>query len=270
MSADDASPAAACPNCGAQLAGPFCAGCGQRVPRRGNVRAFVTLQARRIGHTLFALICRPGLLTVEFCSGQRARSIAPWRLLFNAVTIFFLIAVLTDFRIATIASQDTTGTISRVIADAAARSGVDPALMTERLDRRFNLVYTLLLALTVASYTLAAAATHWTRRWDRHAIFAIHLVAWIFVVTLPYLVLLHALQLSPVAYAGGMPDDSRGLVVFLAIFAWMYVYVLLAFRRVYGDSTPRAAAKAALVSVAGLVIDNLVILLSFAVALRSL
>lgn len=268
---DNAAPAAAdCPNCGTPLSGPWCAGCGQRVPRRGNVRAIVSLQARRIGHTLFALICRPGLLTVEFCTGQRARSIAPWRLLFNTVTIFFLLAVVTDFRIATMANQDATGTIARAIAEAAARAGVDPALMAERLDRRFNLVYTLLLTLTVASYTLVAAATHWKRQWDRHAIFAIHLVAWIFVVALPYLVVLRALGLSPIAYAGGLSDDLRGLAIVLVTIVWMYVYVLLAFRRIYGDTTLRAAAKAAVVSITGLVMDNLVILLSFAVALRSI
>lgn len=274
MSLDSVPPAAPCPNCGAPLAGPYCASCGQRTPRPGNVRKLVALQARRIGHTLFALVCRPGLLTVEFRDGQRARSIAPWRLLFNAVTVFFLMSVLTDFRIANIASGDTTGTITRVIAETAARTGVDANLVTERLDRRFNAVYTLLIALTVASYTIVAALTHLRqrpRRWDVHAIFATHLVAWIFVATLPYVVLLQALRLSPIVAMSDTGTTSGGsFVLLLSVFLWMYVYVVLAFRRIYGDSTPRAAAKAVVVSLVGLVVDNLVILLSFTVALRSL
>lgn len=266
-----AAPSSRCPNCGATLPGPWCSNCGQRAPRRGNLHAALALQARRIGHTLFALVCRPGLLTAEYRDGQRARSIAPWRLLFNAVTVFFLLALLTDFRIAAIAHSDTTGSITRAIADAAARSGLDAATLTERLDRRFNAIYTLLLTLSVASYALVVAATHPVRprRWDVHAVFATHLVAWIFVVTMPYVVLLRALHLSPVAWAGRTVDVGT-LALLLSVLAWMYVYVLLAFRRVYADTAPRAALKALAVSVVGAVVDNLVIILAFFVTLRTL
>lgn len=267
LASRDAEP---CANCGAPVADAYCASCGQRVPRHGSLRATLELQARRIGHSLFALLFRPGLLTVEFCEGRRARSIAPWRLLFNAVTVFFLLAVLTDFRIATIASQDTSGTIAGAIAAAAARKGVDVAVIAERLDRRFNVVYTLLLALTVASYTLMAAATHWRRPWSRHAIFAMHLVAWIFAVTVPYLVALRLIGIGPVVWNAEGPTSVAGAALMLAVFAWMVAWVTLAFRRVYGDSTLAAAAKAIAISLAGVVVDNLVITLAFAVALRSL
>lgn len=65
-------------------------------------------------------------------------------------------------------------------------------------------------------------------------------------------------------------DPVAGAALMLAVFAWMVAWVTLAFRRVYGDSTLAAAAKAIALSLAGVVVDNLVITLAFAVALRSL
>ncbi len=235
---------------------------------RGNLRAIADLQARRIGHSLLALVFRPGLLTAEYRDGQRARAIAPWRLLLNVVTFFFLLSVLTDFRVTSVARQDSSGTLSGLIVQRAQQRHLEPTLMLERIERRFSSIYTLLLSLTVVSYTLLAAATHWraSRRWDVHAVFALHLVAWIFLTSIPYLLLIQALHISPVETAGAN-GNLAGAIPLLAWIAAMYAYVMLAFRRVYADGIAGAAAKSLLLIVVGVVVDNLVLALAFFAAL---
>src|SRR5437763_7136925 len=77
-----------CLNCGATLAGPFCAECGQRaIPPYPSVRdlmvdAFWELSGwdGRFASTVRALLRRPGLLTLEFLNGRRARYLSPVRL----------------------------------------------------------------------------------------------------------------------------------------------------------------------------------------------
>jgi hypothetical protein len=88
----------ACLNCGAPLAGAFCAECGQRdVPPYPSVRelvvdAFWELSGwdGRFATTVRALIARPGKLTREFLEGRRARYISPLRLYLMCSLVYFL------------------------------------------------------------------------------------------------------------------------------------------------------------------------------------
>ncbi len=77
-----------CPNCGAQLAGPFCASCGQHqrdldrplVELLGEaLSSFISFDAR-LWRTLWILLLRPGKLTLEFLAGRRARYVHPLKL----------------------------------------------------------------------------------------------------------------------------------------------------------------------------------------------
>jgi hypothetical protein len=88
-----------CLNCGAELHGPFCTDCGQRV-----VPPYPTLREMagdawqefsgwdgRFARTLRMLI-HPGALTLEVLEGRRARYVSPLRLYLVASIMFFLIA----------------------------------------------------------------------------------------------------------------------------------------------------------------------------------
>jgi hypothetical protein len=97
---DDATDFASsrCPNCSAELTGPFCAACGQRQididrPLREIVGeaidAFFSFDAR-IVWTLVPLLSRPGKLTVEFLAGRRARYVHPFKLYFAISVLFFI------------------------------------------------------------------------------------------------------------------------------------------------------------------------------------
>src|SRR5215218_4083043 len=89
-----------CLNCGADLAGPFCAHCGQRdVPPYPSVRelavdAFWELSGwdGRFMSTVRALINHPGMLTREFLEGRRARYLSPLRLYLLASLVYFVLA----------------------------------------------------------------------------------------------------------------------------------------------------------------------------------
>src|SRR4051794_38334780 len=70
-----------CLNCGAPLGGPYCAICGQKDPKPDlTLREFVhetthelTDWDGKVPRTLKALVLRPGLLTIDYLSGRRAR-----------------------------------------------------------------------------------------------------------------------------------------------------------------------------------------------------
>ena len=76
-----------CLNCGAELHGPFCSGCGQRVvPPYPSLREMAgdawhefSGWDGRFARTLRMLI-HPGVLTVEVLEGRRARYVSPLRL----------------------------------------------------------------------------------------------------------------------------------------------------------------------------------------------
>src|SRR5215471_1974414 len=160
-----------CPNCGAPAIGAWCTTCGQEsiVGHDAFVRV-LTRQWQRIRHTLVALMVHPGQLTAEFRDGLRARSISPWRLTFNVLTVFFLLSFVTDFGVANFPKEDPSGQLALAISDAAQRANVDQVTFMERVDRRFNSIYTFLLTLSIASSAVVARLTHLQRRhsWGVH------------------------------------------------------------------------------------------------------
>jgi len=101
VSADDHSVSwkVKCLNCGAVLAGPFCAECGQRaVPPHptlrelaGDAMAEFSGWDGKFVETLRIFLCHPGELTRRWLDGQRVAFIAPLRLYLAASLVFFLI-----------------------------------------------------------------------------------------------------------------------------------------------------------------------------------
>lgn len=91
-----------CANCGATLVGAYCQACGQKRfvesdRRFGHLlRQFAegaTDLDGRIWRTLRALVFRPGLLSLEYIEGRRARWIAPISL-FLAISVVYFVAPL--------------------------------------------------------------------------------------------------------------------------------------------------------------------------------
>ena len=97
------NPAHACRNCGTHTTGHYCANCGQEtrvaLPTFGTFMReaagrYVALDGR-LWRTLFALVARPGFLTLEYFNGRRRRYIRPARLfLVLYLLLFALIGLL--------------------------------------------------------------------------------------------------------------------------------------------------------------------------------
>jgi hypothetical protein len=89
-----------CRNCGAVIAGHFCANCGQaadvHVPSTQELihdaLEGVTHSDSRLWRTLKLLWFKPGSLTLEFIAGRRAAFLPPFRLYLVLSVLFFLMA----------------------------------------------------------------------------------------------------------------------------------------------------------------------------------
>lgn len=133
-----------CANCGAALAGPFCAQCGQRAHLHRSVGEVFHEFLHGITHfdgkawtTLPMLLFRPGKLTRTYIEGQRARYIAP-------VPLFLLVVFLMFFLLSFVHVSDNRGDAlstgdSRPMSQAEARKEL-PKLEAElaALDARIK------------------------------------------------------------------------------------------------------------------------------------
>ncbi len=88
-----------CLNCGAALAGPFCAECGQRAmpphPTTGELVGDAVAEFSgwdgKFAETLRILVRKPGELTRQWLEGRRAAHISPLRLYLAASVVYFLV-----------------------------------------------------------------------------------------------------------------------------------------------------------------------------------
>jgi hypothetical protein len=117
-----------CPNCGAEMQGAYCAMCGQpgHVHRSlGHlieeiVHGVLHLDARA-WRTLPRLVFRPGTLTRNYISGQRARFISPLALfLFTVFAMFFVFSLTGESN-----PESTPTVISSEDASVSAESDTD-------------------------------------------------------------------------------------------------------------------------------------------------
>jgi hypothetical protein len=245
--ASDAAAIPQCSNCGAELFGDWCAKCGQESIAGRSARRTLRRQWVRVRHSMVALAVHPGLLTAEFRDGQRARSIAPWRLAFNIISIFFVLSFVTDFHAAKFPGQDSTGTLASLIGAAAQGARVDEATFAERVDRRFTAIFTALTVIPIAISALLARITHLRRReqWSVDFVFALHLTAWSFIVNFLYYSAMRLLGLASYATTSDPDVRNAGIALLAVILLWQFGYVLLAFRRVYSDGWIAAGWKSA-------------------------
>ena len=274
MSSIPAAPSIShCPNCGAPATGAWCAGCGQEALAGPNSSSrALRRQWDRIRHTVVALVVHPGQLTAEFRDGMRARSVSPWRLAINLVTFFFVLSFVTDFRVASLARQDPGGALAGVISEAASLAHVDVPTYLERVDRRFDAIYTVLITVLVVIAALTARLTHWRpgARWSVHFVLALHLVAWSFIVNFIYLVAMRLFNVSAFMVGTSASFSAVGASLLFLVILWQFGYVLVAFRRVYADSWMGGSAKAAVMVIVKLVAGNALAFVSFWLAVQSL
>jgi Protein of unknown function (DUF3667) len=262
-----ASPAA-CLNCGATLHGPFCSRCGQKVVRRdislGGFLRETTEQLTdwdgKVPLTLRTLFLRPGVLTLDFLAGRRARWLSPLRVYLICSLSFFAGRAVIDelglraFRDMARFSLDrpegVTGPLTteerKLIADGLPGQ-VFGAERVERIvfsQRAFNqeleksLPRAMFVLLPVFALLTRLAWAKALPRYPAHLYVALHIHAAAFGAMLVMSLVVGIVPQSVAAVIG------PGFLVYIV---W---YSLTALRRVFADSWPKTLAKSvAIVSV---------------------
>lgn len=268
-----------CLNCGAPLAGPFCASCGQRhveaVPSLRDLAHEIAAEHfgldGKLARTISMLLRHPGRLTREFIAGRRVRYVAPLRLYLTLSVLFFVAAALVpaadgtggdmvriQFGARASPGRDTGGTGSDRMRLAPGNAAASAELHRMAADSSGNSI-TRLLRHRFAKRAIAVSARGSSARDELGATFREHLPDALFL-----LVPLAALLLSGI-YRGQHRPYAEHLVFALHAQAFMFlvflitlapvpgrqflalaviaVYLFVATRTVYGGSMALTAAR---------------------------
>src|SRR4029450_11923462 len=122
------------------------------------------------GYTLRMLLTRPGELARATDECRDRSVIRPLTLLLNVVAFFFLLSGLTGFRLQAFEREASSGELAAAGRRHAQASCMARELYVERVERRFQSAYTVLLTASVGLYALLLGLTHrrprrsWLRR----------------------------------------------------------------------------------------------------------
>lgn len=261
-----------CLNCGAELVGEFCHGCGQNAGEtQSSLRRWVGKEMEehfsldaKLPRTLRALFLQPGFLTREYLDGRRVRYLRPLQLYLLAAALLFVgswfktaaengLAAAMRGPEQAIAGRDT----------AIQRSGDSPAARQQscagdnrtfeclmryargeaeragsEFERSTQLAFidlfsrSMFVLLPLFSFLLFLLYLRRRRHYLEHLIFALHLHAFAFIV-LGFLAMLPE--------RARLSDGTGSLFVPV-----MVIYLFLAMRRTYGQSRVKTTAKLAL------------------------
>ena len=246
-------PSPSCLNCGAQVATRFCPECGQentdyRVSLGrllGDLFEELFQLESRLWRTLWTLVRRPGLLTVEYNAGRRVRYTTPLRLyLVCSVVYFFVGSVMPRERISDNVKFDMGDEAKLVQAEQKVDSPWvkrllervrvvqhDPAAASRRAQQAIVDYAPKIAAVLVP--LLAFMTWIFFRRkklfFVEHLVFALHAHATAFLLLLPS----ELLRFSIVGFAG---------------FVAMVVITFMAMRRVFGQSRWSTLWKSTLIA----------------------
>lgn len=258
----------ACRNCGAALAGRFCAQCGQaadtRIPSLRELLGEYVDGAfnldSRLWQTLGPLAMQPGRLTLEFFAGRRARYVAPFRLYLVLSLVFFVVSSATDTPAAPStgplllepasdapesAPEDTcrdflgattpAGFLHDRLLQSCTRIVADRGRQLGRdLANRVPLVVFLCVPLTAGVLKLFYAFSR--RRYVEHLYFLLHAHAMFFLLLT---------VTSLLAWSGGLFPPLATVTGPLRFALWLYLiaYGYIALRKVYRQGRAVTAIK---------------------------
>jgi hypothetical protein len=240
-----------CTNCGAQSADVYCARCGEQQPGHHD------LSVRHLTHEVFHelvhvdsklfttlrdLLTRPGFLTAEYFAGRKSRYIAPLRLFLTLFALQFLAftiyAPAALYKIESMKRFDKAGSISTLIERGARKRHVTVEEFEERLDERWHKNYSLLQLFNILGVAIVLKVLHHKRYLAEHLVFAAHLLAFSYILTL--------IVAWPVyVIAGFRPGPAHQTVQTITI-GIQLVYLFFAQRRFYGDDSALTAFKTVL------------------------
>lgn len=237
---NDADGLEQCLNCGARLAGPYCARCGQKAaPINPTVRHLAHELAQellnfdgKIVRSAWLLVTRPGFLTREVFAGRRASYVSPIRLYLVFSIAYIALASYTlpmGVHITTTLTGDETAAelqgveLKRVQLVEAARE-----VTAQWVPRAMAVLVPVLAAL------LMLLSGHRERHYPQHLYFALHVhAAWFFV------------GIVSLTANFALPKRVADVVTFAATL-YVIAYFVVAFRRVYQTGVLATAWRSAL------------------------
>lgn len=259
-----AAAGSACTNCSTALAGRYCHACGQDSVPDETALASWRSQWQRLVRTFLALVFHPGQLTREHLAGGRIRYIPPFTLVLNVIALFFLLSIVTQFRVQSFVQRDSTQHLANVVQKRAEAAGLSREVFLERVERRFQGMYTLCVAtISLVGYTLLFKLVFrkdWSG-WRGPFTFALHYLAFIFIA-------LPAIMIAVHFASGAVPKLALQIVAMTTSAGVALAWLTLAIRRLFAGRWGLAVAKALLVLGVGFVIDQSMFLAALLLSLN--
>ena len=253
-----------CPSCGASLVGDYCHACGEKRPeaRDLSVRHFVRDAAQELTNldsklfrTLFALLFRPGFLTVEWVRGRRAHYLKPLNLCLSILALNLFVYTVskqaTMFDIGMLLANEQQnlerwhikgeGAFTKLFRHAAERKGVTPESLQDPFNERWQRDMSLIQPAIIAALALLLQLVYvFSRRYFvEHLVFSMHFISFATVTMM---------LMWPIYYFFiGIQPTMRNLLIGSSKFVVDIVYLFFALRAVYRGRTALDALRAVVV-----------------------
>ncbi len=255
-----------CPSCTAANRNDFCVSCGEKrqSPLDLSIGHLLSHASETLFHwdskifrTIRVLFARPGLLSSEYVNGRRKPYVHPFQVFFIAnLLYFFLFPILGWSGLKTplvIYQTDMSyrAWASRMAAHRAEVKGMSMGEFTQHFDHAADVESRSLVSLMVPLFALAVWALEWRRRrfFAEHVVFALHFYAfWIISILIVLYGGTFAVLLALRSWIHAVSFQHLDSLLFEVAEVIVAIYLALALRRFYGDSTPAAIIKAVLLA----------------------
>ncbi len=265
---------AACANCGEPATGAFCPACGEEQPGHHDlslrhffheaIHEFIHFDSR-LFRTLNALFFQPGFLTVEYFAGRKARYFRPLRLYLVifalSLFVFSLYRPISLYDFGRVVQQEQTGKIGQLMAKRATKMHTTPDELADRVTAKWqrNLSFLQLMYVLMLAGVLKLIFLNTGKYYVEHLVFALHYYSFNF---------LWGVLMWPLYYlSGGLDPFGKTLWVTVLSYTVHIIYMFLALRRVYAQSTGAAAFRTFVLVAAGLVMLGIAIVTALLIAL---
>lgn len=246
--ASDHGASSDCPNCGAELVGRYCHDCGQKRIDHHDLTAkhffghffheIVHLDSK-IFRTLYALLFRPGLLTVEHLEGRQGRFINPIRLFLTVTAVFFLFFWGPMMNVTKARDVMVAQLRQPPLAQRIEKKGMDVAKAAEIVEARYAKVLTFgkFLHFPGLALWLVILFRRSGKFFVEHLVFALHYTAFSYSLAIPLVLVGFGLN----ALAGQFISVPLLIPVLSILLSLGYLFFAL--KNVYGESSRRTFLK---------------------------
>jgi Protein of unknown function (DUF3667) len=233
-----------CLNCSTVLAGKYCHNCGQKRFQHHDfalkhflghvVHEFTHLDSNKIIKTLLSLLFRPGLLTDEYLAGRKGHYINPIRVYLTISFLYFLFGWGPLLQAGGGAAKDLVS--QEWFVTIAKQRGIEPHSLAERIDQKREKYVSGMRFIGVLLSGAFLTFLYYGKRkyYVEHLIFSLHFYSFDFFMRC-------ALAVSFVGFSKiGLLFITPVRVFFYLI---IFIYILLAVRRVYKESWAKTVSK---------------------------